>query len=135
LRYAASVVFAAWLILSCWNAASKIGVVAKQLSVPRGMDNERAREAVYGGFYKFMEACNSQVPQNSTVFLATNNLGLYYYSSYYLYPRRVLINSPDKFVDGLAKNAPVELTKEFLKNNDISYILLPEEGKIIKAEW
>ncbi len=65
---------------------------------------------------RLMQHCLSQIPEDATVFLDTNRLSDYYFGSYYLYPRRILIGPADKPVDGLnLQNMSVNLTKEFCR--------------------
>lgn len=131
-------IFAVWLLSAFWNSFQRIKAVAGNVIQTRGMSDEQKRERIYGSFYQFVSACNRQIPENSTVFLVTNDPFYYYFGSYYLYPRKVLINSPDKAIDGLTSNPPAKLTKEFFKQYNISYIIVPEykngESRIVKVE-
>jgi hypothetical protein len=100
-----------------------------------GLSNDQKRERVYGNFYRLMQYCSTRIPENATVFLVINNISDYYYGSYYLYPRRVLIGPPDQPVDGLnLQKISVSLNREFCRKNNISYIINAREFKVIKVE-
>lgn len=126
IKYFLFAVTAVWFLVACRSLFLEIQLVGRETWLTRGMDNERRREVVYGNFYRFISACNAQIPENANVLLVTDSLFEYYYVSYYLYPRRVLVNSPDKPVDGLnAANISLNPTREFLMDYNIAYIAIP----------
>jgi hypothetical protein len=123
-----------WLAFFIPDYASRIETVGRTLVGVEGLNDNQRREQIYGDFYGFMQYCSSQIPENATAFMSTNKLSDYYYGSYYLYPRRILIGPADKPVDGLnLQNMSVDVTREFCRKNNISYILVPQEFKIMKV--
>ena len=134
LTFAFMAVFIAWLAFFIPDYVTRIKTVGGTALSAKGLSDDQRREQVYGSFYRLMQHCASQIPENATAFLVTNRLSDYYYGSYYLYPRRILIGPADKPVDGLnLQNMSVDLTKEFCRTNNISYIIVPQESKVIKV--
>jgi len=132
--YLAAFLFAVWLAGACWNTATRTAAAAKGLHRTWGMDSNAKRRLLSGNVTDFVEQCRREIPPHSTVFVVTDRLGLYYQLSYYLYPRKVLMNAADRRVDRFADNRPATLTPEFIKANNISYILVPGESRIIKRD-
>jgi hypothetical protein len=132
--YVLAALFAAWLIGACWNTATRIAATAKGLNRTWGMDRDAKRRLLSGHLADFAERCRREIPQNSTVFVVSDALESYYQLSYYLYPRKVLRNAADRRVDRFADNTQAALTPEFLKSNNISYVLVPGESRIIRKQ-
>jgi hypothetical protein len=123
-----------WLAFFIPDYVARIKTVSTTAKNAAGLNDDQRREQVYGDFYKLMQQCSGQIPENATAFLVTNRLADYYYGAYYLYPRRILIGPADKPVDGLnLQNMSVNLTKEFCRKNNISYIIVPRESRVIKV--
>jgi hypothetical protein len=128
------IVFVIWLVFFIPDYASRIITVVETVASVKGLNDAQKKEKIYGEFYEFMQYCSSRIPENATAFMSTNRLSDYYYGSYYLYPRRILIGPADKPVDSLnLQNASVDLTKEFCRKNNISYIIVPQEFKVMKV--
>lgn len=127
-------VFITWLIFFCVGLPARIQTIKQELSITKSMDDEQKRTLLYGDFYKFIQSCKAQIPENAVVFLVSDSIFEYYYGSYYLYPRKVLVNEPDKKIDGLSNNKPVNLTEEFCLKNNISYVIVPRLSKIVKVK-
>lgn len=126
--------FVGWFFIACWQLVPHIKLVYEKVVNTYGISSEEIRERLYGDFYKFMQRCRKEIPENSTAFLITNSLFNYYYATYYLYPRRILMNSQDEPVYGFrTKNITVNLSSEFLEKNNISYIIYYEKFEISKV--
>jgi hypothetical protein len=135
LTFAFMAVFIVWMALFLPDYVARIKTAGVAAMNAKGLSDDQRREQVYGNFYKLMQNCASQIPENATAFIATNRLSDYYYGSYYLYPRRILIGPADKPVDGLnLQNMSVDLTKEFCRKYNISYIIVPQEFKVMKVD-
>ncbi|OGS38274.1 MAG: hypothetical protein A2551_02970 [Elusimicrobia bacterium RIFOXYD2_FULL_34_30] len=119
-----------WFFIAGKGLFAHMKIVKDAVMQTMNLSDEQIRLVIYGKFYEFIQECKKEIPEDATVFLITNNFFDYYYSTYYLYPRRVLINAPDKSVDGLVtKSISLNLDKEFLEKNNISYLIRYDREK------
>jgi len=51
-----------------------------------GLSDDQKREILFGDFYKFVENCSEQIPENDNVLLLD---GFSWHINYYLYPRKL----------------------------------------------
>ncbi|MCL5017111.1 MAG: hypothetical protein M1155_00385 [Patescibacteria group bacterium] len=134
LKYFFIVCFSGWLLITCQNMIFEIKRVGKEVQRYWGLSEDEKREKMYPNFYKFVKYCKQKVPEDSTIFVKSTEgyLGFhYYYFSYHLYPRRILINSPDQQIGiyywlNKIKFIP---TAKWLKSNNVSYIIKFEEHR------
>lgn len=112
-----------WLLFFIGGMSEKTKTSFNNISQTLKNSDNRNLELLYGEFYHQIEACNNQLPIDSTVFMLTDNLFYYYYGAYYLYPRRLLIGSPDKNVDGLTPFAAIYPEHGFIKGYNVYTIL------------
>lgn len=98
----------------------------------KGFSDEEKREAMFGKFYQFLESCRSKIPLTSKIFL-TNPIQFYYFfSSYYLYPRKILIASPDQIINGPEiEKIRTQPTREWLLRNGIEYQIFCDRAQKI----
>jgi len=135
LAFACVIIFVAWLAFFVPDFVARAKIVGSTAKITKGLSDDQRRDRVYGSFYKLMQYCSSKIPENATVFIVINSLSDYYYGSYYLYPRRVLIGPVNQPVDGLSlQKISVKLNKEFCRGNNISYIINVRELKVIKVD-
>lgn len=135
MNYVVIPVFAVWLFIACRALFVKADKTGKDVAKFWNKSSELKREGIYGEFYRFISRCDRRIPENASVLLVTNDLYYYYYASYYLYPRRVLVNSPEKRVDWFTRdNLALNVNDEFIKANDISYVLRIKNGDYALTE-
>jgi len=83
-----------------------------------------------GETYQLFKLLAEKSPESATIFISQPNEFLYFFGSYYLYPRRVLVASPEKIINGPElRKIYFSPSREWLKRNKIDYIITYDRVK------
>ena len=94
------------ILIIGWFGISWAGLIYQLVQTQKltsqliGFSDDEKREALFGKFYQFLEFCRERTPADAKIFLTNPTQFYYFFSSYYLYPRRVLVASPDQVING-----------------------------------
>lgn len=74
-------------VVFCFNAYIQTDHVKQIYNIMGGLSNDEKREVRFGDFYKFVENCSEQIPEDDNILLL--NASHKWFTNYYLYPRKL----------------------------------------------